>query len=83
MVGKNISKVKNLYLGTDFSELRMLTGSTRNHEKHDFSLIRLNVADFAGTGGFVIRYFNGLNEMNTSLIKEVPRFLLTELYLFN
>jgi len=59
MVGKNISKVKNLYLGTDFSELRMLTGSTRNHEKHDFSLIRLNVADFAGTGGFVIRYSEG------------------------
>jgi len=37
----------------------MRTGAIRNNVLRDMTLIKLNVARFMSTGGFLIRYSNG------------------------
>jgi hypothetical protein len=51
-------KIKNVYLRTDFIYLRIHTSSTRNNAWHDLTLIT-TVANFVGTGRFLIRHSNG------------------------
>jgi hypothetical protein len=63
MIG--IQNLKNVYLRTDFRELRIHTSSMRNNVLHVLTLIKLTVARFVGTGGFVIRYSNGKRNKHT------------------
>jgi len=41
------------------TQLRLQDSSTRDNALHDVKLIKLTVARFVGTGGFVTRYSNG------------------------
>jgi len=45
---------------------------------HDFIVIKMTVASFVSTGGFLIRY-----EINPPRIKEVGRLFITNHYSFN
>ena len=51
--------MKNICLGTDFRWIIIHTNKIRNNALHDLTLIKLNVARFVSTGGFLIRYSNG------------------------
>ena len=58
MIGKEI---KNVYLTTNFSKLRIHSDSKRNNELHDLTIrvIKLIFPPFGGTGSFLIGYANG------------------------
>ena len=49
---------KNLYLGTDFIKT-IYCSTISNNALHDFTIIKITVARFVGTGSFLIRYSNG------------------------
>ena len=46
-------RIKNLYLRIDFRQLRIRTRSLRNKALYILTLIKLSVARFMGTGGFL------------------------------
>jgi hypothetical protein len=48
------SRKYSVYLRTDFKKLRIHTSSIRNNALHDYTFIKLIVARFVGTGGFLI-----------------------------
>jgi hypothetical protein len=48
-----------IYGPTDSNKLHIQTGSIRNGALHDFTLIKMNVVRFVGTGAFLMRYSNG------------------------
>jgi len=54
-----VSKIKHLYVRTDFRSLLIHTSSIHKNALHDLTLIKPNVARFEGTGGFLTRYSNG------------------------
>jgi hypothetical protein len=74
-----------LYLRTDLRKLQIHNCSIRNNAWHIFTLIKLKVARFVGTGGFLIRYSKShvKKKKNISPVKEVPRLFLTKHYSFN
>jgi len=49
------------------------TSNIRNNALHHFTLIKMTVARFVGTGGFLIRYSNGHRKQSHHQLKEVPR----------
>lgn len=55
-----VSEIENLYLRTDFRELH--TSSVCNNALHDFILMKLIFARFAGIGGSLITYSNDQNK---------------------
>ena len=56
MIG--MQKLK-IYNPTDSNKLQILTSTVYNTALHDFALIKMTFVRFVGTGGFIIRYFNG------------------------
>jgi hypothetical protein len=53
-----VSKIKNLYLRTEFRELRIHINRIRNNVLHYLTLITLTAARFVGTGCFLTRHSN-------------------------
>jgi hypothetical protein len=53
-VGIKVSKIRNLYLRTDFSYLRIHTSSIRKNTLRDVPLIKLSFLRFVSTGCFLI-----------------------------
>ena len=66
--------MKNLYLTTDLRQRQKQTSSTRKNAWHDLTLITTTVANFVGTGSFLIRHSKG--QINISPTKEIQRLLL-------
>jgi len=51
-------KLKNC-ISVDIRQLQINASSKRNNALHDLTLIKLYVARFVGTGGFLFTYCNG------------------------
>jgi len=51
-----VSKIEKLHIRTEFREIN--TSNIRNDALNDFVLMKLIVARFVGTGGFLIAYSN-------------------------
>ena len=71
--GRLVSKIKNLFLRTDFRWLRIYANSIRNNALYDLTLINMIVACFTGTGDFLIRHFvvrskHTANYLNSAII---------------
>jgi hypothetical protein len=69
MPEREVTKTKNVYLSPDFTLLRKLTSNIFTTALHDFTLIKVDVARFVGTGSFLIRYSK--DHTLVFLIKEV------------
>jgi hypothetical protein len=57
--GRQVPKIKNLYLRTDFRYLGIYNSNISNNELHSLTLIKLTVTCFLGTVGFLITYSSG------------------------
>ena len=56
--GRQVCKIRYLYLRTDFTLLRIHTSSICNNALKGCTIIKMIVARFVGTRGFLIRYSN-------------------------
>jgi hypothetical protein len=78
--GRLVSKIKNLFLRTDFRWLRIYANSIRNNALYDLTLINLIVACFTGTGDFLISHFvvrskHTANYLNSAIIFSKKKIL--------
>jgi len=68
----DVSRIKYLYLRTDFAQLEIRTGIICNNSVHVLALITMTVARFVVTGGFLNTYFTEriANYRSSSIIKK-------------
>jgi hypothetical protein len=59
-----------LYIRTEFRKVLIRISSIRNNVWYDLSLIKLLVASFMDTGGFLIRYPNGHTKLTHRQLKK-------------
>ena len=75
---RRVPNIKNLHFRPDLRQLQIR--STCSNALHYFSLIKMTVSHFVGTG-FLITY--SYDHTRYSSIKEIPRLFLTKYYFFN
>ena len=72
--GPHVSKIKNLYLRTNFTYMLIHTRRIRNNAMHQLTLNEITVARFVGTGCFLIRYSNGHTKLTYRQFKKFREY---------